>query len=49
MVGVSEPQKSLALRIESETETEDSINEIDEVKFDPKITSLEPDLLYILY
>jgi hypothetical protein len=41
MVKVSEPEKSLALGIESETDEESTINEIDEMKFDPKITSTD--------
>ena len=41
MVRVSQPEKSHALGIESETDTEESINENDEMKFDPKITSTD--------
>ena len=41
MVRVSEPKKSLALGIESEIDTEEPINEIDEMKFDPKIASTD--------
>ena len=36
------PEKILALGIESQqTDTEESINENDEMKFDPKITSTD--------
>ena len=41
MVKVSEPEKSLALGIESETDTEVSINKICEMKFDHQTTSTE--------
>ena len=39
MIGVSEPEKSLALGSESEIDIEESMNAIDEMKFASMITS----------
>ena len=41
MIGVSEPEKSLALGSESETDIEESMNAIDEMKFASMITSTD--------
>ena len=41
MIGVSDPEKSLALGSESETDIEESMNAIDEMKFASMITSTD--------